>query len=625
MVVARSPQARPSSRWRPAAVLAALGFLLSALPAQANHDQEGVTFDSIGGNEWWVDVQLGGHYAFYGNPEVRDTDGGWVTMDHPSWAAPGRYTLSYHVEPGHQVKFRLSYRESVIVSCWFTHPAGVENCDGSEVFAATFKPGGNADLIQATVTGNQPLSYVTWSVDGTYAANGMTRQPGGTEKTSTWVNQGGPHVPDGTLITFSAGSTDDWNSGVQSGCFRWPALTPVACPIHPYVSAGYPRSYDGDVHHMEAYGYYWYSEAPNAPTLDHMEVRFDGGTFNAMTPVPTQDGSTPYYHRYDNAPDRSLTFTQFRAVDTAGGTACEDTGFIWPQDGNVPATVNTFDQIIFTNDKGTTSYVQTNVYASKHIAAVEAQVNGGPWVPMKQQPWCDWAATMSAPTGTVVFRGYFDDLTRWTSDSRSWNPQGGSSFGAAFYQVGGSEWWQQVQVNSFGGALAGVQARVDGGAWKSLAAQSWGNQMWAGSSHAVQGSAVQFQALGPSGAKVLSACYRWIPPSGQQAQIVDCPTAPPPPPPPPPPGFDATFTGVKGNDWWVQASVSATGGTLAGVDARVNCAGAWHPLAKQSYGWSASFNVPAGSKVDFRARSTAGGTDLSGGYVWPNATPTSAC
>jgi hypothetical protein len=146
--------------------------------------------------------------------------------------------------------------------------------------------------------------------------------------------------------------------------------------------------------------------------------------------------------------------------------------------------------------------------------------------------------------------------------------------------------------------------------------------MWAGSYHAVQGSKVQFQATGSGGSKVLSSCYAWLPPSGQYqwAAPVACGSTAP--------AFDATFTGVKGNGWWVQADVTATGGTLAGVDARVNCAGAWHPLSKQSWGpnaWAASFSVPAGSKVDLRARSSTGAVDLSGGYVWPNATPTSAC
>ncbi|MEA3203090.1 MAG: hypothetical protein QOI63_760, partial [Thermoplasmata archaeon] len=51
--------------------------------------------------------------------------------------------------------------------------------------------------------------------------------------------------------------------------------------------------------------------------------------------------------------------------------------------------------------------------------------------------------------------------------------------------------------------------------------------------------------------------------------------------------------------------------------------GAWHPLARQSYGdWTAGFPVPDGSLVQFRAES--GQTLLSGSYRWPTATPVPA-
>ena len=92
----------------------------------------------------------------------------------------------------------------------------------------------------------------------------------------------------------------------------------------------------------------------------------------------------------------------------------------------------------------------------------------------------------------------------------------------------------------------------------------------------------------------------------------------------PPPAFDATFSGVSGNNWWVQANVAGNQ-AIAKVEARVNC-GAYQPLTKQGWGgWAASFHIPTGSKVTFRATSGTGATDASGGYVWPNATPTTGC
>jgi hypothetical protein len=85
---------------------------------------------------------------------------------------------------------------------------------------------------------------------------------------------------------------------------------------------------------------------------------------------------------------------------------------------------------------------------------------------------------------------------------------------------------------------------------------------------------------------------------------------------PPPPRFDATFTKVTGNEWWIQANVAATGGTLSKVEVRLN-GGEWKPLPKQSWGgWAASYHAPQGTIVQMRASSTTGATDLSDCYRW---------
>jgi hypothetical protein len=80
-------------------------------------------------------------------------------------------------------------------------------------------------------------------------------------------------------------------------------------------------------------------------------------------------------------------------------------------------------------------------------------------------------------------------------------------------------------------------------------------------------------------------------------------------------GFDATFSGVTGNSWWVQSSVGGNQG-ISKVQARVN-GGGWIDLTKQSWGgWAKSFYVPGGAKVEFQAISTSGATDVSGAYYW---------
>ena len=189
-------------------------------------------------------------------------------------------------------------------------------------------------------------------------------------------------------------------------------------------------------------------------------------------------------------------------------------------------------------------------------------------------------------------------------------------FSATFTPTAGNEWWVQVKVNA-DQPLAGVDARVNGGSWKPLTLRSWGD--WAASVHAPSGSIVQFQARSASGETALSGCYRWT-----DRAPVACPggsdgggTTPPPPPPPTNGTFAATFKNVRGNEWWVETDVSVTGGTLAGVDARVN-GGTWVPLAKQSWGsWAKSVHAPPGSTVEFRARAADGQTATSGAYRWP--------
>ena len=92
--------------------------------------------------------------------------------------------------------------------------------------------------------------------------------------------------------------------------------------------------------------------------------------------------------------------------------------------------------------------------------------------------------------------------------------------------------------------------------------------------------------------------------------------------PPPSGDFDASFRTNGGNQWWVEVYVDANQ-ALAKVEARAD-GGSWHTLTKRSWGaWAASFHVPDGSVVEFRATSTSGATDTSGGYRWPSGTPTS--
>lgn len=177
----------------------------------------------------------------------------------------------------------------------------------------------------------------------------------------------------------------------------------------------------------------------------------------------------------------------------------------------------------------------------------------------------------------------------------------------AFDHRAGNEWWVEVAVGGpSAGQVVGVDARDTGGAWKALTLRSWG--AWAASFHVEPGHLVQFRARFADGASMLSCEFTH--PAGQER----CGS------PPPPGNFSASFTNVKGNEWWIQASVAATGGTLARVDARLD-GGDWKPLADKGWGWAASHHAPSGTVVQLRAISTTGAESLSGCYRWTAATP----
>lgn len=81
--------------------------------------------------------------------------------------------------------------------------------------------------------------------------------------------------------------------------------------------------------------------------------------------------------------------------------------------------------------------------------------------------------------------------------------------------------------------------------------------------------------------------------------------------------FSASFT-PKGNEWWVETSVSSNA-EIAGVSVSLN-GGAPVALTATSWGtWAKSIHAPAGSAVEFRARDAAGHAVVSHRYAWPPA------
>lgn len=172
----------------------------------------------------------------------------------------------------------------------------------------------------------------------------------------------------------------------------------------------------------------------------------------------------------------------------------------------------------------------------------------------------------------------------------------------SFDHKGGNEWWAEARL---GGPDASAVSRVEAmdadGAWKALSLRAWGH--WAASFHVEPGHLVRFRATFPDGTQVTSCDFAH--PEGAER----CGAT-----------FDASFSGVKGNAWWVEAKVGADK-PLAGVDARVD-GGGWRALSPRWWGaWAASFAVPDGSLVQLRARDASGAAVESAEYVWPGGKP----
>ncbi|MEA3198675.1 MAG: phosphatidylinositol-3-phosphatase [Thermoplasmata archaeon] len=154
----------------------------------------------------------------------------------------------------------------------------------------------------------------------------------------------------------------------------------------------------------------------------------------------------------------------------------------------------------------------------------------------------------------------------------------------------GNAWWVQVGLSGADAAsVVKVEAMPAGGAWHTLAKQSWGD--WAASFY-VGSAAVSYRATTADGRVATSG-------AGAGAS-----------------SFAATFTGMRGNAWWVETNVAAAGGTLVGVDASIN-GGAWVPLSPTSWGsWAKGMSAPAGSQVRFRADAADGSTVVSAAKTW---------
>lgn len=176
---------------------------------------------------------------------------------------------------------------------------------------------------------------------------------------------------------------------------------------------------------------------------------------------------------------------------------------------SAPGT-GTFSAAFTPRGVGNDWWVETAVSATEALGKVEVQLNGGPWTLLPRTSWGTYAASLHAPDGTAVqFRATSTAGATALSGPLAWGgvASGASGLDAVFTPLSlGHDWWIEAKVTANQGVTL-VEARVDSGAWQSLARTPWGT--WARSLHAPGGSAVQFRAWGTGGSSDLSAPVAW--------------------------------------------------------------------------------------------------------------------
>ncbi len=199
------------------------------------------------------------------------------------------------------------------------------------------------------------------------------------------------------------------------------------------------------------------------------------------------------------------TTVEFRALNAAGAVSLS-AGYRW---STTPTLISSsLFSATFSPTTGSLTFIGTSVSANKPITRVAARLNAGAWFVLAQTGTSSWGQALAVTTGTIVeFRATASTAELAVSARYSW-PTGtqDSALVATFSNVHGNAWWVETAITA-NQAVAGADARVNGGLWRALTRQVSGT--WAASFQVGRGAVVEFRARTSSGAQAISDGYLW--------------------------------------------------------------------------------------------------------------------
>jgi hypothetical protein len=293
-------------------------------------------FDHTGGNEWWVQVKVGGAPSAV---QAQDDGGPWIDLQKRSW---GDWAASFRIEPGHDVRFRALVDGAWKESCWFTHPGGVSpdgdgTCTGSE--GADPGPGGPAPMTFDHRGGNQWWVEVSITGGNIYVVH--AEDSGGQTHRLTlreWGNWAGSfHIAPGESVRFHVNDRD--GSPTVSSCwFTHPeGKTPTGGETCTGTSAGAPQA---DVAFAPKAGNSWWVEtyALSNGSVTAVAARVDGGTWKPLEKKQWGAWAASFHVPQGSSVELRATTASGEAISMAyhwpSAVPVSERGTPWPHEGS---------------------------------------------------------------------------------------------------------------------------------------------------------------------------------------------------------------------------------------------------------------------------------------------------